>query len=213
MVGIKIDFPDLARIEAEMRAQTAKDMTQAMRTATEHLKSVLRSQVEEAGMGRRLANTWRGQVYPKGRNAIDPAGFAWTKAPKIIDAFARGATIRPVNGAKFLWLPTRNVPRAGRNRKMTPDQVDSLYNAEFVIRPSRRRGVYLAFIPVVAANSGRGFREATARRNKGRSNLKARKTQLVHMFTLVPETKMPLRFDLNAAAEAGAARFVAEMER
>jgi hypothetical protein len=117
-------------------------------------------------MGARLSRTWQSEVYPKNKNSLSPAGFVYSKAPKIIDAFSRGATIRPVNGAKYLWLPTKNVPRKGRNRKMTPDEVDSLYNAEFVILPSKRRGVLLAFIPVIAARSGRGFRQATKGRLK-----------------------------------------------
>jgi hypothetical protein len=211
MLGVKIDFPDLGEIEAQALEQAGRDVTDAMREATAFLKDTLREQVTEAGMGRRLANTWRGETYPKNRPSLEPAGFVWTKAPKIIDAFARGATIRPVNGAKYLWLPTKNVPRKGRNRKMTPDEVDSLFNAEFVIRPSRKRGVLLAFIEVVGANSGRGFRPATSRRLKGRRGLAPRQARLVHMFTLIPFARMPKRFDLQGAADAAAAFFVRQI--
>lgn len=207
MLKVSVGFPNLAEVEADALEQAGRDVTAAMKYATGALKDNLRGQVLEAGMGRRLANTWRGETYPRGRNSIEPAGYVWTKAPRIIDGFARGATIRPVNGANYLWLPTKNVPRKSRNRKMTPDEVDSLYNAEFVIRPSERRGVFLAFIPVIGAKSGRGFRQATSGRQR-----QGRKVQLIHMFTLVKNTKLRKLFDLDAAANEAAAIFAAQLE-
>ena len=208
MFGVKVDFPDLVKVEAAALDEAASGVTEAMREATVKLKTALRSQVEEAGMGRRLANTWRGQAYPKSGNSLEPAGYVWSKAPRIIDAFARGSTIRPVNGAKFLWIPTKNVPRKARGRKMSPDEVDSYFNAEFEIVPSRKRGVYLALIPVISARSTRrpGYRQAT----KGRL-AQGRKQKLVHMFTLVPSVKMPKRFELESAATEAAAYFAARM--
>lgn len=201
--GVTVELPDLAEVEVQALDQAGRNLTEAMTEATGFLKDNLRGQVLEAGMGRRLANTWRGETYPKGRSSLSPAGFVWSKAPKIIDAFSRGAAIRPVQGGKYLWLPTKHVPRKGRNRKMTPDEVDSLFNAEFVIRPSRRKGVLLAMIPVIRAKNNRTWRKATSRRKaQGRS------IDLIHMFTLIPEAKMPMRFDLQATAEAAGAFFV-----
>jgi hypothetical protein len=38
-----------------------------MREATDGLKTELRGQITSADLGSRLANTWLGEVYPKGR--------------------------------------------------------------------------------------------------------------------------------------------------
>jgi hypothetical protein len=50
----------------------------------------LRGQVTGAGLGERLAKSWRGDLYPKGGMSINAAGFVYTKAPEIIGAFAYG---------------------------------------------------------------------------------------------------------------------------
>lgn len=205
--GVTVGLPDFDKVEAEALEEAGQNVTGAMRAATEELKRDLRDQVVQAGMGKRLANTWRGETYPKGKTSLEPAGFVWSKAPKIIDAFSRGVTIRPVNGSKYLWLPTKNVPRKGRNRKMTPDEVDSLFNAEFVIRQSRKRGVLLAYIPVIRSRNNRTWRRST----KGRQ-AQGRAVQLVHMFTLISEAVMPKRFDLQAAADQAGTFFARRVE-
>jgi len=212
VIGISVKLPDLAAVEEQALDRARRDITGAMREATEHLKNMLRDQVEEAGMGARIARTWRFEVYPKGRAALNPAGEVWSKAPKIIDAFARGATIRPVNGGKYLWIPTKNVPKKGRNRRMTPEEVESSFNIDFEYVPGRKRGTILAFIIAVQAASGRGFRAASAGRLRGRKGLAPRKAKPVLMFVLVKDVKEPKLFDLDAAAAEGAAYFATLVE-
>ncbi|MFG5121617.1 DUF6441 family protein, partial [Methylorubrum sp. POS3] len=45
--------------------QIARSVTAGMRAVTDGLKEDLRADVREAGLGQRLANTWRGQTFPK----------------------------------------------------------------------------------------------------------------------------------------------------
>ncbi|MEC7932379.1 MAG: DUF6441 family protein [Pseudomonadota bacterium] len=200
----------------EIEGDIAQDMTIIMREEASGLKEELRQQVTGAGMGARLARTWQAQVYPKGGRSLNPAGYVYSKAPQIIQAFTDGATIRPVNGGKWLWIPTGNVParrRAGnyvssmRRRangtKMTPEEVELHFNAELDVVIEGGKG--LAFIDVVAGLRG-GYRQATAGRVAGR-----RKAEPVLMFTLVKAVKMPRLLELDAPARRAAARIARRM--
>ena len=60
-----------------------------------------------AGLGQRLANSWRDKHYPN--QQLDAASLVYTKAPQIIRAFDDGAVIRSRRG-RFLAIPTENAP-------------------------------------------------------------------------------------------------------
>lgn len=53
-------------------SEGAKAVTLGITAATNGLKTSLREQVRSAGMSSRMANTWRGVVYPKGKPSITP---------------------------------------------------------------------------------------------------------------------------------------------
>lgn len=204
MLRPSVDLPDLDKaLDAPLR-DVAEALTASMREATLETKQAWRSQITGAGLGGRLANTIRSEVYPKGGNALNPAGYLYTKAPKIIAAFSTGATIRPVNGARYLWIPTKNVPRkAGRGgrARMSPEEVELHFNAELVIEKGKS-GELLAFLPVIAARSGRGFRQST----KGRL-AQGRKATQVLMFTLRRTVRLGKRLDLQELADLGGNSF------
>ena len=84
----------------------------AARHRTRGLKTELRRQVASAGLGQRLANSWRDRHYPNQR--LDAASLVYTKAPQIIRAFDEGALIRSKRG-RFLAIPTANAPRKGND--------------------------------------------------------------------------------------------------
>lgn len=194
--------------------EIAADITAIMVEETTGLKDDYRRQVREAGMGNRLANTWRSESYPKGGRSLNPAGYVWSNAPAIIDAFSRGAYIRPVNGAKWLWIPTRNVPARRRGgsyassvkrsngTRMSPEEVELHFNAELQIVIDGNKGE--AFIDVVSGLSG-GYRRATAGRTQGRRGMAPRKSRPVLMFTLTRGVRMPRLFDLDGPAQQRAA--------
>lgn len=96
---------DLRKVLADEVKAAEDAVTAGMRQAADGLKADLRRQVTEAGMGQRLANTWRAELYPKGQKSIKAAGFVFTRAPTIIRAFDQGAVIRSKHGF-WLAIPT-----------------------------------------------------------------------------------------------------------
>lgn len=202
MLGVNAAVPDIGKALDAKLSDVADAVTQSMREATGDAKQEWRDQIVAAGFGNRLANTIRSNVYPKSGDALNPAGYIYTKAPAIIDAFARGSTIRPVNGSRYLWIPTRNVPRRqGRGRRMDPEEVELHFNTELIILPSGKGDTLEAFIEVVAGRS-RGYRQAT----RGRLS-QGREKKMVLMFTLRRSVRMPKRLDLKVVADTGANSF------
>lgn len=207
--------PSLAGQMAKVEDELAAFITDVMKDETIGLKDDYRQQVRGAGMSHRLANSWRSETYPLGGKSLNPAGYIWSAAPAIIDSFVKGSFIRPVNGAKWLWIPTRNVParlRAGNyssrlskrasGSRMSPEEVELHFNAELQVVIEGGRG--FAFIDVVSGLSG-GYRRATPGRTQGRRGMAPRKQKAVLMFNLVRGVRMPRLFDLDGPAQKRAA--------
>ncbi|SFK41656.1 DUF6441 family protein [Caulobacter sp. UNC279MFTsu5.1] len=182
--------------------ELAEITTAAMVEGTALLKRDLRENVEAAGLGRRLALTWRSRVYPEGgRSSLDPAGWVWTKAPKLIEVYEDGAMIRPTGGRHYLAIPSKNVPLKGRGRRMTPLDVEVAFNQDLIIRRGREPGTWTAWINAVAARNRRGFKPATRGRLRG-----GRQSQLVFMFTLKPWVNVRKRLNGRQIAERASNR-------
>ena len=82
------------------------------------LKQDLRRQVTHAGLGKRLAYSWRGEFYPN--KGLDAASYLYTKAPDIIRAWDKGAVIR-ARRSKWLAIPTDQAPKKGIDgKRLTP---------------------------------------------------------------------------------------------
>jgi hypothetical protein len=80
------------------------------KAAGQGLKAELRRQAASAGLGQRLANSWRDKHYPNQK--LDAASSVYTMAPQIIRAFDEGAVIRSRRG-RLLAIPTGKAPRKG----------------------------------------------------------------------------------------------------
>lgn len=108
----------------------AKAVTLGITAATNGLKSSMREQVRSAGMSSRMANTWRGVVYPKGKKSISAAGQVYSNAEKIMLGFEYGSLIRGKNG---LWLA---IPKKARGKRMTPGLYEQIKGVrlQFVYR-------------------------------------------------------------------------------
>ena len=76
---------ELDQILADEVRIAEQAVTLSIREATDGLKTELRSQITGAGLGQRLANTWRGEVYPKGPVWRQP----WSVAMDSIQPQAR----------------------------------------------------------------------------------------------------------------------------
>lgn len=219
-------FEDLAGFEAGIVDDVARFVTGAMRDASGELQADWRQQIEQARLGPRLAKSIRREVYPKGQNSADAAALVWTKAPKIIDAYARGSTIRPVNGARYLWIPTDDVPKKRQGNRLTPQEVEAQFGRDLVIidpsshrlrsTPSRvNNGVaYAGFSGLVARRKSGRWRNAGRREMNPKYRVYRESTrQFVLMFTLVPMVKVSKRLDLEALAREAEARFPGQLSK
>jgi hypothetical protein len=187
---------DLRKIMAEEVKAAEDAVTAGMRQAADGLKADLRRQVTEAGMGQRLANTWRAELYPKGRKSIKAAGFVFTRAPTIIRAFDQGAVIKSKHGF-WLAIPTPAAGTGPRAKRMTPGLWEQMHGSR--LRFIYRRGTpSLLVAENMRARTGKrgGFAQGSAsalRTGRGMTT--------VVMFILVPQVSLRKRLDINAAAE------------
>jgi hypothetical protein len=197
-------------MQAELR-DLERAVASGTRDAGRGLRTELRRQVTSAGLGQRLANSWRDRHYPNQK--LDAASLVYTKAPQIIRAFDEGTVIRSRRG-RFLAIPTENAPRKGTDgRRISPSTF-----------PERRFGP-LRFVPrtngpslLVAdglrasfsrkSGSLRGFRRATERARRSGQGLAT-----VVMFLLVPQVKLRKRLDVARAAERWSGQLPALIER
>jgi hypothetical protein len=199
-----------AGLQADLR-----DIERAVATGTRDvgrgLKAELRRQVASAGLGQRLANSWRDRHYPNRK--LDAASLVYTKAPQIIRAFGEGAVIRSRRG-RFLAIPTENAPRKGTDGKRISPSTFPEHRfgpLRLVPRPS---GPSLLVVDGLRAafsrKSGelRGFRRATDRARTRGDGLTT-----VVMFLLVRQVKLPKRLDVARAAERWSGQLPALIEQ
>jgi len=193
---------DLGRMMAEEVKAAEGAVTAGVREATDGLKAELRGQITGAGLGERLARTWRGEVYPKGRQSIAAAGFVWSKAPGIVRTYEDGAVIRSTRGL-FLAIPTDAAGRHGDGgKKITPGGWE------------RRTGQRLRFVYRRGAPSLLVADNLRARRGKrggfARASAAALRTGrglvTVPIFILVPQVTVKKRLDVAGAARRWQAR-------
>ncbi|HUX16663.1 MAG TPA: DUF6441 family protein [Phycisphaerae bacterium] len=187
---------DLKRFLADELKAGEEAVTAGVREATEGLKQDLRRQIVGAGLGRRLANTWRSEVYPRGQKSIRAAGLVFSKAPDIVRAYEDGAVIRSKRGL-FLAIPTPAAGKYGDGRKkITPGGWERAHGQRlrFVYR---HRGPSLLVAENQRARTGKrgGFGKASA------STLRTgRGLATVPMFILVPQVTVRKRLDVAGAA-------------
>lgn len=154
---------NLAEILEKHYEDGAKAVTLGIRSATDGLKQAMRSQVQSSGLSSRLANTWRGDTFPKSKTSINAAGVVYTKAPKIMEGFEFETVIRSQNGT-WLAVSTDAIKKRIYGKRMTP----ALYE--------RSKGIRLRFVY----------------RPHGVSFLvHEQKKKTIIAFLLVPQVKMP----------------------
>lgn len=191
--------PDLAKALSRAEKTIERAVTSGMRDAADALKGELREQVVSAGLGDRLARTWRGKVFPETGDSMEAAAFVWSRAPKLIDAFDRGVTIRSARGL-FLAIPTAAAGAVGRGatgkrERITPAGWE------------RRTGMKLRFVhrrgrpSLLVADSARVTSRGLAARNRRKSG-----DATVVVFILVPQVSLRKRLDVESPAKKQAAR-------
>jgi len=190
-------------LKAEMR-QIEKAVTGGIKEAGDGLKGSLRRQIITAGLGTKLARTWRNRAYPN--KGYDAASLVWSKAPEIVRSFDRGTVIKSKSGF-WLAIPTAAAPKRGvGGKRMTPATFP-----EHRFGPLRfvyRRGQPSLLVVDGVRVSGKTGR--VGRRAKGGSYTKTGRLKsgitTVVMFVMVPQVKMPKRLDVTRAANQWASR-------
>jgi len=195
-----------ADLQAEMRG-IEKAVVAGAKEAGDGLKGSLRKQVISAGLGARLARTWRSRAYPN--QGHDAASLVWSKAPQIIRTFDEGTVIRSKSGlargasfASRLAIPTPAAPKRGvGGKRITPSNFPEhrFGPLRFVYR---RNGPSLLVVDGVrvSAKTGRVGRRAKGGAFTRTGRMKAGIATAV-MFLLVPQVRMPKRLDVRRAAE------------
>jgi len=204
-----LERPDMRKALAGTQQDIERAVTSGMRDASVELKARLREDVVSSGLGERLSRTWRGKVFPEVGESVEAAAFVWSKAPKLIDAFDRGVTIRSARGF-WLAIPTpaagvKGVSATGAMKRITPGGWE------------RRTGMRLRFVyrrgapSLLVADNAQLSRRGLARPNIGRTRGGAQFTRLkgrstVVVFILVPQVSLRKRFDIAATAQRWADR-------
>jgi hypothetical protein len=187
---------DLKKVMKEEFQTAERAVTRGVREATDGLKLAMRRQVTAAGLGPRMANTWRGDIYPKGQSSIRAAGLVYTRASKVMGGFEDAKAIRSKDGF-WLAIPTPNAPKRGvGGQRINPSNFPEhrFGKLRFVYRrggPSLLVAEGLRASVSRATGEVRGFRKAKTSRGL---------TSVV-MFWLVPQVKMPrlIRFAEESA--------------
>lgn len=200
-LAIQVTGDLIEAMAAEKRAGE-RAVTRAMGVAATGLRDDWRGQVTGAGLGNRVARTVRAQVYPERRDSLNAAAYVWTRAPKILDAFERGALIRSQNGF-YLAIPT---PAAGAkgpgNRRITPGGWEQRTGMK--LRFVYRRGGPSLLVADEARINTRG--RAVASRARVRRDGIRTGAATVPIFILVPQVRLRKRLDLAGAGDRWAAR-------
>jgi hypothetical protein len=191
---------ELDKIMADELKGAERAVTTGVRQATEGLKTDLRTQITAAGMGQRLAKTWRGEVYPKGQLSLSAAGLVFSRAPTIVSAHDRGVTIRSKDGF-WLAIPLPAAGRGRRGKQLTPGEWERM-------RGQRLRFVYRRGKPSLlvaeqqrARQGKRGGAFGKFSRASDSALRSGRGLASVPMFLLVPQVTLNKKLDVAQAGQ------------
>ncbi len=187
---------DLQKIMKEESAAAEKAVTLGVGAAAIGLKEELRVQVTRAGLGEKMARTWRHKRYPSSGYSIGAAGFVYSKAPVVIRAFNEATLIKSAKGF-FLAIPMPAAPRRGvGGKRINPSNFPehSLGKLRFVYR---KNAPSLLVVDNLRAGTGKrgGFRKASATALRTGRGLTT-----VVMFILVPQVQLKKRLNIDPAA-------------
>ncbi|MFN6954748.1 MAG: DUF6441 family protein [Acetobacteraceae bacterium] len=206
---------DLRKALADEVRVGERAASRAVRAETDVLKGELRQQVTGSlgGKARGIANAWRSQTFPKSGQSLRPAGLVFTKLPNVIDAFERGALIRPKGGRKFLAIPTgfnRQGGRRGAKARVTAAQM--VASGQGFLRPFKSGRGFVWCLPVrQGQRTGRGRAPLVA------GGLASVATARRKGAAAWQQSLLARRLDVAGAAERGLRRlprrFVAAWER
>lgn len=195
------------QMEAHIR-NGERAVKRGVKKAGDGLKKDWRGQVVAAGLGRRLANTVRGAVFPPAQDSLRAAALVYVRpggkhgasAAEVVDAHDRGALIR--SQEKF-WLAVpigKNVQRmrGDRGRRITPGGWERKTGRRLELIP--RKGNPPLLVDVGAPLRRRpsdplSWKSSAYSRWERRGKKLARTWKPI--FVLVPQVKLRRKMDLD----------------
>ena len=209
---------DFDPINRGLEEDLARIPTRTMRQAAKLLQQDLFDETVGAMLGYRLAKTWRTRTYPQSADSLEPAGWVWTKAPVLIDAFDRGVTIT-AKGRRWLAIPTEAAGKRapiggatgsggirGKSARITP--------AGFEARTGLKlRFVYQGPTPSLLVVDGArrdALKRAARYQPKGRgSKLYGPAGRTIVVFILLRQVRLKKRLELDGPAFRASQRWEA----
>lgn len=209
---------DAEGLAAEIEKELARDVTASVREGTELLKGLVRGATEQAFRGNRLPKAWRGNVYPKGQDSVDAAGYVAVRgsAAAIIETALKATVIR-ARGGRWLAIPTEaagkfglkrgangmgaTVNKRGARERITPGGFERRTGMKLRFQyEGGKKGGRRAFLFADQAMLGPGG-GARPYRSKGRgSRLYGPAGKSILVFILIPQITTRKRLDLDAIA-------------
>lgn len=188
---------NLEKLMAEEVERGAHATSYGTNRTVDGLKMLLRQKTLAAFGSQRLANTWRGNLYPRlPKVSLAAAGVVYSNAPHIIEAFSAATTIRSKDGF-FLAIPSPDAPKLFNGRRVTPTNwpASRFGDLQFVYRPGKSS--LLVATGVRRTKSGRVSRQLANGGRNASGGFKAGVVSVV-MFFLVPFVRLKQVFDLEA---------------
>lgn len=182
-----------------IRSDVAADVTIGLRGVTDGAVQDMRQALERAfPNSRRMATMVTGKTTPDrpGVFSLDAAGRIYGRGskrsawPAPLWAQAFGAEIQAKDGGS-LAIPTKAVPRDGRNRPLSPTEVEVRFGEKLKAIPAGvfgKRGALVLYRQTI----GRSGRVRAATRGRARQG---RRAQPIVMFWLVPQVSLRPRWD------------------
>lgn len=206
---------NLEKMMAEELDRGAKAVSSGTVRAVGELKGKLRETTISAFGSSRLANAWRGNVYPRPpASSLGAAGTVHTNAPHIIEAFSSATVVRSADGF-FLAIPSPDAPKQYMGKRVTPSNwpKDRYGDLRFVYR--RGKSALLVVDGVRRTRTGRVGRQLAAGGMTRSGNYRQGVVSVV-MFFLVPQVRFKQVFKLDElyanASDAMVAHIVAAWE-
>lgn len=152
-------------------------VTAGIKSTSSGLKLSMRSQVLSSGLGKKMSNTWRSEIYPKGQESLNAAGLVYTRASTAMQGFEKGSVVKSKDGW-WLAIPAPKAPKTGKDGKR--------------IKPSNFPESRYGKLRFIYKSSGPSLLVAE------KETTGKRKTKPKVMFFLVPQVKMPKLINFEA---------------
>jgi hypothetical protein len=191
MFSVKVTGDILKDVEKYIK-DSEKQVQNAVNLATTGLKLDLRQQVVSAGLGKRLSNTWRSAVNPKGRSSINASGAVWSTAREIIDSNTKGSTIRGKSG-KWIVIPLEAAGKIKRGKDMLKDYQAKHGRLRFIYGKNGKNSYLVAENMRARKGKRGGFARA------GDRAIAKGAVASVPVFLVIPQAKMKKRLNPQAA--------------